>query len=294
MIAANVCSARFLGRHKLATLYRVHEGPKTDKLSDLREFLGELGLSLGGGDKPQAADYAKLLNKIQDRPDAHLIQTVMLRSLSQARYSPENIGHFGLAHDEYLHFTSPIRRYPDLLVHRAIRHHLQAGNKKAKGGRPARSADSFAYSVADMQSLGEHCSMTERRADEATRDAVDWLKCEYMLDKVGEEYEGIVSSVTSFGIFVELKEIYVEGLVHITALQNDYYHFDPAGHRLRGERTGRMYRLGDQVRVRVVRVDLDERKLDFELADTQVTEKPDKSEKRGGRGRKRGKRRSKR
>jgi ribonuclease R len=294
MIAANVCSARFLSRHKLPTLYRVHEGPKSDKLSDLREFLGELGLSLGGGDKPQAADYAKLLSKIQDRPDAHLIQTVMLRSLSQARYSPENIGHFGLAHDEYLHFTSPIRRYPDLLVHRAIRHHLQAGNKKAKGGRPARSADSFAYSVADMQSLGEHCSMTERRADDATRDAVDWLKCEYMLDKVGEEYEGIVSSVTSFGIFVELKEIYVEGLVHITALQNDYYHFDPAGHRLRGERTGRMYRLGDQVRVRVVRVDLDERKLDFELADTQVAEKPDKSEKRGGRGRKRGKRRSKR
>ena len=294
MIAANVCSARFLSRHKLPTLYRVHEGPKSDKLSDLREFLGELGLSLGGGDKPQAADYAKLLNKIQDRPDAHLIQTVMLRSLSQARYSPENIGHFGLAHDEYLHFTSPIRRYPDLLVHRAIRHHLQAGNKKARGGRPARSADSFAYSVADMQSLGEHCSMTERRADDATRDAVDWLKCEYMLDKVGEECEGIVSSVTSFGIFVELKEIYVEGLVHITALQNDYYHFDPAGHRLRGERTGRMYRLGDQVRVRVVRVDLDERKLDFELADSQAAEQPDKPEKRGGRGRKRGKRRSKR
>ena len=218
----------------------------------------------------------------------------MLRSLSQARYSPENIGHFGLAHDEYLHFTSPIRRYPDLLVHRAIRHHLQAGNKKAKGGRPARSADSFAYSVADMQSLGEHCSMTERRADDATRDAVDWLKCEYMLDKVGEEYESIVSSVTSFGIFVELKEIYVEGLVHITALQNDYYHFDPAGHRLRGERTGRTYRLGDQVRVRVVRVDLDERKLDFELADNQAAEQSDKPEKRGGRGRKRGKRRSKR
>jgi ribonuclease R len=291
MIAANVCTARFLARHKLPTLYRVHEGPQADKLSDLREFLGELGLSLGGGDKPQAADYAKLLDKIHDRPDAHLIQTVMLRSLSQARYSPDNIGHFGLAHDEYLHFTSPIRRYPDLLVHRAIRYHLraEAGDKKGKGGRRS-SAGSFAYSVAEMQSLGEHCSMTERRADDATRDAVDWLKCEYMLDKVGEEYEGIVSSVTSFGIFVELKEIYVEGLVHVTALQNDYYHFDPAGHRLRGERSGRMYRLGDQVRVRVVRVDLDERKLDFELADGHEGGKPGKSEKRGRRSKKRGKR----
>ncbi len=297
MIAANVCAARFLNRHKLPTLYRVHDGPQADKLSDLREFLGELGLSLGGGDKPQAAEYAKLLNKIQGRPDAHLIQTVMLRSLSQARYSPENIGHFGLAHDEYLHFTSPIRRYPDLLVHRGIRHYLQleARNKNSKGARRTLSAaDTFAYSVTDMLSLGEHCSMTERRADDATRDAVDWLKCEYMLDKVGEEYEGIVSSVTSFGIFVELKEIYVEGLVHVTALQNDYYRFDPAGHRLRGERTGRMYRLGDQVRVRVVRVDLDDRKLDFELADTHDTDKPDKSEKRAGRGKKRGKRRGKR
>jgi len=295
MIAANVCAARFLNRHKLPTLYRVHEGPKADKLTDLREFLGELGLSLGGGDKPRAGDYAKLLDKIQGRPDAHLIQTVMLRSLSQARYSPDNIGHFGLAHDEYLHFTSPIRRYPDLLVHRAIRHHLRQQGRDTNSKRGGRkTAGSFAYSHVDMQSLGEHCSMTERRADEATRDAVDWLKCEYMLDKVGEEYEGIVSSVTSFGIFVELKEIYVEGLVHVTALQNDYYHFDPAGHRLRGERSGRMYRLGDQVRVKVVRVDLDDRKLDFELADSRDTELPDKPEKRARRGRKRGKRGGKR
>lgn len=301
MIAANVCTARFLGRHKLPTLYRVHEGPQADKLTDLREFLGELGLSLGGGEKPSAGDYAKLLSKIQDRPDAHLIQTVMLRSLSQARYSPENIGHFGLAHDEYLHFTSPIRRYPDLLVHRAIRHHLQAEEryrkKHGKAPRPGATAEGFPYSVPEMQSLGEHCSMTERRADDATRDAVDWLKCEYMLDKVGEEYDGIVSSVTSFGIFVELKEIYVEGLVHITALQNDYYHFDPAGHRLRGERTGRVYRLGDQIRVKVVRVDLDERKLDFELADAEAKAKApagkpeDKPARKGGRRKARSKRR---
>jgi ribonuclease R len=267
MIAANVCAARFLARHKLPTLYRVHEGPQADKLTDLREFLGELGLSLGGADKPSAADYAKLLRQVETRPDAHLIQTVMLRSLSQARYSPENIGHFGLSHGEYLHFTSPIRRYPDLLVHRAIRWRLrsEASRKKGLKRRPA----AFAYTDADMASLGEHCSVTERRADDATRDAVDWLKCEYMLDKVGESYDGIVSSVTSFGIFVELRDIFVEGLVHVTALHNDYYHFDPAGHRLRGERTGKVYRLGDALRVKVVRVSLDDRKLDFELDDAR-------------------------
>jgi ribonuclease R len=270
MIAANVCAARFLNRFKMPTLYRVHEGPQTDKLADLREFLGELGLSLSGGEKPAASDYGKLLKKIQQRPDAHLIQTVMLRSLSQARYTPDNIGHFGLSHPEYLHFTSPIRRYPDLLVHRAIRHQLRADARCRKNGkkvgRPVSAASSFQYNHSDMESLGDHCSATERRADEATRDAVDWLKCEFMLEEVGKEYDGIISSVTSFGIFVELKDIFVEGLVHITALQNDYYHFDPAGHRLRGERTGQTYRLGDAVRARVVRVDLDERKIDFELA----------------------------
>ncbi len=303
MIAANVCTARFLNRHDLPTLYRVHEGPQSTKLTDLREFLKELGLSLGGGDKPQASDYAKLLNKIQTRPDMHLIQTVMLRSLSQARYSPDNIGHFGLSHDEYLHFTSPIRRYPDLLVHRAIRHQLRNEARKKKGdeggdvsgqaakkGRLAR----FSYSESDMVSLGEHCSVTERRADDATRDAVDWLKCEYMLDKIGEDYDAIVSSVTSFGIFVELKEIYVEGLVHITALGNDYYHFDPAGHRLRGERTGQTYRLGDEVRIKVVRVDLDERKMDFELVDTDKTPRRKSGGKKRSTRRTRNKRRSSR
>jgi ribonuclease R len=217
----------------------------------------------------------------------------MLRSLSQARYSPDNIGHFGLSHAQYLHFTSPIRRYPDLLVHRGIRHHLRAeALLKKKGGtpRPGATARGFPYSETDMQALGEQCSMTERRADDATRDAVDWLKCEYMLDKVGEEFDGIVSSVTSFGLFVELKEIYVEGLVHVTALQNDYYHFDPAGHRLRGERTGRTYRLGDGVRVRVVRVDLDDRKLDFELAG-HMPEPAAKPKAKRGRGKARSKRR---
>ncbi|HHO68619.1 MAG TPA: ribonuclease R [Gammaproteobacteria bacterium] len=294
MIAANVCAARFLGRHKLPTLYRVHEGPKAEKLADLREFLKELGLSLGGGDKPKAKDFARLLEQVRQREDAHLIQTVMLRTLSQARYSPDNIGHFGLAHDEYLHFTSPIRRYPDLLVHRGIRHHLRARTltrirRKLGSGRVA---SDFPYTHTDMVALGEHCSMTERRADEATRDAVDWLKCEFMMDKVGETFPGIITSVTSFGIFVELKDIYVEGLVHITALGNDYYHFDPAAHRLLGERTHKMFRLADPVQVRVMRVDLDERKIDFELADGGRDEKPAPRKKRRRSGRSGRKKRS--
>lgn len=254
MILANVCAARFLGRHRMPTLYRVHQPPDEDKLTELREFLGEFGLSLKGGSSPQPRHFAEVLDKVQGRPDAHLIQTVMLRSLKQAQYSPDNVGHFGLAHEAYAHFTSPIRRYPDLLVHRAIRHVLAGG-----------SAADFAYDRAAMVTLGEHCSATERRADEATRDAVSWLKCEYMMDKVGDEFEGTIASVTSFGLFIELDQIYVEGLVHVTALGNDYFHFDPVGHRMRGERTGVSYRLGDRVRVRVMRVDLDDRKIDFEL-----------------------------
>ena len=289
MISANVAAARLLARHKLPTLYRIHDGPKTDKLAALREFLGELGLSLRGGDKPQARDFASLLTRVQGRPDTHLIQTVMLRSLSQAVYHPENIGHFGLALDKYLHFTSPIRRYPDLIVHRAIRHVLAAKRKTeqaTEAGATRRGRQGvFSYTEADMIGLGNHCSMTERRADEATRDAVDWLKCEYMMDKVGEDYPGIVSSVTSFGIFVELADIYVEGLVHVTALKNDYYHFEPAGHRLVGERSGTVYRLGDKIRVKVVRVDLDDRKIDFELAESD--RKPERRVARGpGQGKK--------
>ena len=180
----------------------------------------------------------------------------MLRSLSQAVYSPDNTGHFGLAYDAYTHFTSPIRRFPDLLVHRAIRHLL--ANKRPAG---------FAHSHADMASAGEHCSMTERRADEATRDAVDWLKCEYMQDKVGETFNGLITGVTSFGLLVELRDVYVEGLLHISSLGKDYYHFDPLKHRLMGERTKTVYRLADPIAVRVVRVDLDESKIDFELVE---------------------------
>lgn len=254
MLLANVATADFLSKAKVPIVYRVHATPTEEKLTNLREFLRELGLSLGGGERPEARHYSELLRQIAGRPDAHLIQTVLLRSMAQAVYSPDNIGHFGLAYSAYTHFTSPIRRYPDLLVHRAIRHVLS-------GKQPA----AFRYSHDDMLLLGEHCSMTERRADEATRDVVDWLKCEYMLDKVGEVYDGIITSVTGFGLFIELADIYVEGLVHVTGLQNDYYHFDPAHHRLVGERTRRIYRLGDKLRVRVARVDLDERKIDFEL-----------------------------
>jgi ribonuclease R len=264
MIAANVCAAKFLIEAEMPALFRVHEGPSEEKLTDLREFLFELGLRLGGGDDPKPMHFAKLIDSVKDRPDKHLIQTVMLRSLRQAVYTPDNIGHFGLAFEAYGHFTSPIRRYPDLLVHRAIRHVL--ANK---------SPEHFAYSYGDMQVIGEHCSMTERRADEATRDATDWLKCEFMMDKIGEVFDGIITSVTGFGIFVELNEIYVEGLVHVTALKNDYYHFDPVKHRLLGERTAKVYRLADPVQVKVVRVDLEERKIDFELADD--TGKPAKT-----------------
>ena len=256
MIAANVCAAEFLLANQMPALYRVHSGPSDEKLTNLRSFLSELGLSLGGGDDPQPKHYSKLLGQVRERPDAHLIQTVLLRSMSQAVYSPDNLGHFGLAYEAYTHFTSPIRRYPDLLTHRAIRNLLNG-----------RSVKRYRYSPSDMLVFGEHCSMTERRADEATRDALDWLKCEYMMERVGDEYDGLITGVTSFGIFVELDDIYVEGLVHITSLNKDYYHFDPVKHRLVGERTKMTYRLADKVRVKVARVDLDRKQVDFDLAD---------------------------
>lgn len=268
---ANVATADFLSRNKIPILYRVHDKPKLEKLTALREFLGELGLSLKGGDEPEAKDYGELLVKIQGRDDAHLIQTVLLRSMNQAVYSPDNHGHFGLAYEAYTHFTSPIRRYPDLLVHRAIRHILS--------GQPA---EEFRYGMEDMLVLGEHCSMTERRADDATRDAMDWLKCEYMMDKVGDDFDGIITSVTGFGLFIELVDIYVEGLVHVTGLGDDYFQFDPNHHRMIGERTRKIYRLGDKVRVQVARVDLDERKIDFDMVFEEKAEPAKKKKPRKG------------
>lgn len=249
MLAANVCASAFLKRHRHPMLYRIHEGPTPEKLALVREFLGDFGLQLGGGDEPKAADYAYLLGKIKDRPDAQLLQTVLLRSLQQAVYSPDNVGHFGLAYESYTHFTSPIRRYPDLLVHRAIMAVL--ANSR--------------YNPGDWAALGAHCSMTERRADEATRDVVSWLKCFYMRDRIGEHFDGSISAVTGFGIFVALDEIYVEGLVHISELGSDYFHFDAARHLLRGERTRRRFRLGDRVGVKLVRVDLEQMRIDFVL-----------------------------
>lgn len=272
MVAANVAAARYLKRHKMPALYRVHATPAADKVTDLQEFLNELGLGLHGGSKPTGRDYSAVLEKARGRPDEHLINTVLLRSMPRAEYSPDNIGHFGLAHEDYTHFTSPIRRYPDLLVHRAIRHVL--AGKKPK---------SFQHTIDAMHAFGEHCSATERRADDATRDAVDWLKCEFMLDKIGESYAGIITSTTSFGIFVELQDIYVEGLVHVTALGNDYYHFDPTRHWLMGERTNKIFRLGDPVQVRVVQVNLDDRKIDFELSDKPASKPADKSGKKSQR-----------
>jgi len=263
MLAANTASAKFLAKAKIPHLLRIHDGPSNEKLTDLKTFLGEVGLRLGGDDKPSPKDYFALLQQIKGRSDEHLIQTVLLRSLSQAVYSPEKKGHFGLALESYTHFTSPIRRYPDLLVHRGIKYALD--------GRPP---ELFGYSQNHMVQFGEHCSAAERRADDATRDVVAWLKCEYMQSRLGEEFPGVITAVTSFGFFVELKDIFVEGLVHISNLDRDYFHYDPIGHRLQGERSGVVYRLGDSVRVIIARVDLDERKMDFELVSSAKKSAP--------------------
>ncbi len=270
MLAANVCAAKFLEFHKIPSLYRVHESPREEKIKMLQEFLGELGISMYFNGDVGPEDYQNVLQHVADRPDAKLIQTVMLRSMNQAVYQPENQGHFGLAYQAYAHFTSPIRRYPDLLVHRAIRSIVRskietAKVRRVKGAKPLSKASIYPYGDETMVNLGEQCSLNERRADEATRDVVNWLKCEYLRGHVGESFEGVISAVTAFGVFVELKEMYVEGLVHITALPQDYYHHEAAHHRLVGERTRRVFRLGDELDVQVVRVNLDERTVDFEL-----------------------------
>lgn len=260
MLAANVATAKYLQKAEIPTLYRVHAAPEEDKITALRQFLGELGLQLGGGKKPGPKDFQRTMSTIGERPEKHLIETVMLRSLKQAQYVESNEGHFGLAYSAYTHFTSPIRRYPDLLIHRAIGHLLD--------NQPVYE---FSYTDDDMSRLGKHSSMTERRADEATREVVSWLKCEYMQDKLGQVFTGRISAVTSFGIFVELNDVYVEGLVHVTSLKSDYYTFDASKHRLVGTRGGNVYRLGDKMTVLVARVDLNERKIDFEPAEEELS-----------------------
>jgi ribonuclease R len=249
MLAANVSASDFLEKAEHPTLFRIHEGPTPEKLEGLRAMLKDFGLTLSGGDEPHARDYQALLEQIKDRPYAGMLQTVMLRSLQQAVYSPENVGHFGLAYDAYAHFTSPIRRYPDLLVHRAIKAVL-------RGDR---------YQPGDLHAIGIHSSETERRADDATRDVEAWLKTYYMQDHVGEEYDGTISGVTPFGLFVTLDELYVDGLVHISDLGSDYFKYDAQRHMLKGERTGVKYQIAGRVRVKVVRVNLEQAKIDFVL-----------------------------
>ena len=264
MIAANVAAARHLIRHKCAALYRVHDVPDDDRVDDLGRFLGELGLRFRHGKELDAKDFAAVLAAARERADRRLIETVVLRSLKLAVYSAQNTGHFGLSLDAYTHFTSPIRRYPDLVVHRALKARIGSGE---------------ALDAGRMPELAEHCSMCERRADEATRDAVAWLKCEFMLDKVGDVFPGIIAGVAEFGVFVELDDIFVEGLVHVSELPGDYYKYDAVGHVLRGRAHGREFRIGQAIAVRVARVDLDERKIDFVLAEPA----PDAAPRRGRR-----------
>jgi len=247
MLAANVCAGALLVERNHPTLYRVHDVPAPDKVAALRDFLAELGLQLPGGEVPRPKDYAQLIERIRPREDFALLQTILLRSLKQAVYSPDNAGHFGLAFEAYVHFTSPIRRYPDLLVHRAIRACLE--------GRR--------YEGLEWDALGRHCSETERRADDASRDVENWLKCFYMQDHVGGAFSGSVTGVTPFGLFVTLDDYFVDGLVHISELGRDYFQFDAARHMLLGERTGRRYRLADRMQVKLVRVDLESRKIDL-------------------------------
>lgn len=263
MILANIASARFVEKHEEPALFRDHDRPSDDSITSFRTVLNELGLTLSGGNKPQPIDYAALLEAIADRPDHEMLQTMLLRSMKQAVYDPENRGHFGLALTSYAHFTSPIRRYPDLLLHRAIKYQLAKQEGEVTG--ITTPTGGYHYEMNQMLELGQHCSLTERRADEATRDVADWLKCDFMLDQVGNNFTGIISSVTGFGFFVRLTDLFIDGLVHVSTLDNDYYRFDAVGQRLIGESGGRTYRLGDTVEVRVEAVHMEERKIDFAL-----------------------------
>lgn len=259
MILANVAAAKLVIEADVPALFRVHDRPDEERMNNLRSILQELGLSLGGGGNPKSKDIAELMLAIEDRIDSDMLQTVILRSMKQAIYDPENRGHFGLALEEYGHFTSPIRRYPDLLLHRTIKWILaneQHKTSKTGGHR---------YTINEMLYFGEHCSLTERRADEAVRDVVDWLKCDYMQDHVGEVFNGTISSVVNFGFFVRLDDLFIDGLVHVSSLENDYYIYDASRNRLIGENTHYSYRLGDKVSVKVENVNPEERKIDFAL-----------------------------
>ena len=280
MLAANVCAADLFVRHDHPALFRIHEGPTPDRLVNVRALLKSLGLSLEGGDEPKPSDYANLIRKIRGRPDVQLLQTVLLRSMQQAIYSPHNVGHFGLAFAQYAHFTSPIRRYPDLLVHRAIKAILQRSRFKPtlleatgeeaekpeahRGGRRAQPEAALPV----WEKLGLLCSANERRADDASRDVEAWLKSYYMRERVGETFSGTINAVVPFGLFVQLDDLFVDGLVHVSELGSEYFSFNDALHELRGERTGMRFRLADRVTVQVARVDLEARRIDFRLVRT--------------------------
>jgi len=286
MLCANVATAEFLSRHKLPTLYRIHDGPSKEKLENVRSFLGEQGLQLMGGDTPKPSDYQEIISQIKDRPDFSVLQVILLRSMSQAVYGPEEKGHFGLAFEHYAHFTSPIRRYPDLLVHRGIKSVIYSKKQCDDVKRPEGidiSRYSYPYDLAKMLVLGEQCSMAERRADEATRDVNSWLKCQYLQQHLGEVFQGIISGVAGFGFFVELADLYVEGLVHVSTLNGDYFHYDAPKHRLVGERTGARFGLGDKVVVEVAKINLEDRKVDLMLVSAETGEKTRRTLKRSGR-----------
>jgi ribonuclease R len=312
MLAANVCAADLLIRHKHPGTYRIHASPTKEKLTQVRTFLKQVGLTLTGGDTPSASDYASLMQQIKERPDAPLLQTMLLRSMQQAVYSPDNIGHFGLAYEAYAHFTSPIRRYPDLLTHRAIKAillgkryepkiadtvalntNVSNATRKQQAKDKAEGKQKQQADMTIWDALGVHCSANERRADEASRDVEAWLKCYFMQDKLGEEFTGMITGVTTFGIFVQLDELFVEGLVHVTELGTDYFQYDDARHELRGERTGKRYQLTDKVTVQVARVDLETRKIDLRLvqeegagvdSEDEEEARPSRSKRKGAKG----------
>ena len=257
MLAANVSAAKFLLKENSPAIYRNHELPKEEKLELLKNYIAEFGLKLGGGQKPSAKDYSALLQSIRSRPESQMLQTMILRSMQQAVYETKNKGHFGLAYDTYTHFTSPIRRYPDLIVHRAIKERLKRNELRVK----------------DLDVIAKQCSTTERRADEASRDVEDWLKCYFMKDRLGDVFSGTISSVTGFGVFVSLDEIYIEGLIHVTDLGNDYYVFNKSKHALIGERSGKSFGMGDRVKIKVAKIDMELSRIDLILVDSNKLNK---------------------
>ncbi len=279
MISANVAAARFFEKHKLPALYRVHAEPDPARIEELRGFLAGLGVQLGGSDIPEPRDLKALIESVAHRPDRHVIEVSVLRSMNQAVYQPVNEGHFGLALPAYTHFTSPIRRYADLLVHRGIRHVIRSRLEseyvqRVRGAGVLPKEKIYPYEQARLVNVGEHISMTERRADAASRDMIDWLKCEFMEQHLGAEFQGTVTGVTNFGLFVELDDLYVQGLAHVTMLPGDYYHFDSTHRLLQGESTKTVFGLGDRLRVAVARVDVEERKIDFTVLEQLTKRKP--------------------